>query len=103
LKRNDITTNIFILMKKEIKKPIEYLFPEAYVGDPGDAKSKSHDSISVYERENVIFIMNHRNSNFNTSDGRVYLSIFSLGKPKDGTDIYIDSDRKISKIQGKMF
>lgn len=78
---------------------IEYLYPEGYVRGVGEENQKSHDTISEAERENTTFVMNHRNSNFNAKDGRVFLTCFSVGKPKDSEKIYTDTDRRIFKIQ----
>ena len=97
--RKNYKFSYFYVDKDGNRTAVEYLFPETYVRDPGDTTSKSFDRISKEEHDNGIFVTGHRNSNFNTKDGRVFLTCFSIGKPKDAINIYIKTDDKIFKIQ----
>ena len=97
--RKNYKFNYFYVDSQNSKIRLEYLYPRYYVRDPGDTTSKSFDRISEEENNKSIFVINHRNSNFNTKDGRVFLQDFIVGKPKDADTILNQSETKISKIQ----
>lgn len=60
---------------------------------------RTSDDISADERDNKIFVMSAERGNFNTSNGVVMFSCFTVGKPKDGNLLVSRTHNKISQVQ----
>lgn len=97
-KRSYHKLNYYFVDAADKQTPIEYLQPEYYVRDRGDTTTKSHDSITEDERNNQVFVMNHRNVTFDLNGNKAVINGFIIGNPKDVTSLYVDMDRRIDKI-----
>ena len=92
----------YFVDEKDKRIEIEYVYPEAYVRNPGDTTTKSLDSITEDEKNNGIFIMNHRTVSFKNNGNKTVLYALSVGHPKDSRSIYIETDIQIGKIEKEL-
>ena len=92
----------YFVDEKGKQSEIEYVYPKAYVRNPGDTTSKSLDSITEDERNNGIFIMNHRTISFKNNGSKIVLYALSVGHPKDSGFLYSKTLDNIDELEKKL-
>ncbi len=98
LKKVAYKFNYYYVDANDKRTEIEYVYPKYYVRDRGDTTSKSLDSITEDERNNGVFVMNHRKVSFGTNEDKELISCFSIGNPKNSSKLYDDIDDRIDEI-----
>ena len=94
--------NFYYIDDKDNLMPIEYVQLAYYVRDPGDTTTKTLDTLTEDERNNRIFIINHRTTTFDIRGEKVYLQNFIIGKPKDADNLLTKLEFRIADIEEEL-
>ncbi len=84
------------------RMPIEYLYPEHYVKNPGDTTTRNFNEVTKDESKNKVFTTQHRTVNFYVGKEKTYIESFIVEKPAIALQTYLKTGDRMFDIQEEL-
>lgn len=102
IQKNAYQLKYYFVDAKGNRKPIEYLYPEHYVKNPGDTTTRNIDQVTNDESDNKVFASDHRTVNFFVGKEKVYIQSFIVEKPAIALQTYLKTGDRMFDIQEEL-